>query len=116
MVQWENFVHRWKCFIQIVTPQNVVHGNRLVTLSTAVGDDKGETAVRDCHCPDDMAVRMRKPLAKPAMAWCLRAFTKNQNCLLAGQLIFKWKSGPDFLEILKYWLIVEFLLQLHQSG
>ena len=27
--------------------------------------NKGETAVHDCHCPGDMAVRMREVLARP---------------------------------------------------
>ena len=27
--------------------------------------NKGETAARDCHCPGNMAVRMRQVLARP---------------------------------------------------
>ena len=40
--------------------------------------NKGKTAVYGCHCPGDMAVRMREVLARPwvgvcvplALSWC----------------------------------------------
>ena len=32
--------------------------------------NKDETAVHGCHCPGDMAVRMRKVLAIPR-SWCV---------------------------------------------
>ena len=34
--------------------------------------NEGKTAVHGCHCPDDMAVRMREVLAK-AVGWCMCA-------------------------------------------
>ena len=33
--------------------------------------NKGETAVRGCHCPDDMIVRMREVLARPWAGVCV---------------------------------------------
>ena len=33
--------------------------------------NKGKTAVRGCHCPGDMAVRMREVLARPWVGVCL---------------------------------------------
>ena len=33
--------------------------------------DKGETAVPGCHCPGDMAVRMREVLARPWVGVCV---------------------------------------------
>ena len=32
---------------------------------------KGEAAVHDCHCPGDMAVRMREVLARPWVGVCM---------------------------------------------
>ena len=32
---------------------------------------KGETAVHGCHCPSDMAVRMREVLARPWVGVCV---------------------------------------------
>ena len=32
---------------------------------------KGETAVHSCHCPRDMAVRMRKVTARPWVGVCV---------------------------------------------
>ena len=33
--------------------------------------NKGETSVHGCHCPGDMAVRMREVLAGPWVGVCL---------------------------------------------
>ena len=32
---------------------------------------EGETAVHGCHCPGDMAVRMREELARPWIGVCV---------------------------------------------
>ena len=32
---------------------------------------KGETAVHGCHCPNDMAVRMREVMARPWVCVCV---------------------------------------------
>ena len=39
--------------------------------ATLVGPNKGETAVCGCHCPRDIAVRMREVLARPWDCVCV---------------------------------------------
>ena len=39
--------------------------------ATPMSPNKGETAVHGCHCPGDMAVRMRKVLARPLVGVCM---------------------------------------------
>ena len=39
--------------------------------ATLVGPSKGENAVCGCHCPRDMAVRMREVLARPWVGVCV---------------------------------------------
>ena len=39
--------------------------------ATLVGPNKGETAVCGCHCPRDIAVRMREVLARPWVCVCV---------------------------------------------
>ena len=36
-----------------------------------ISPNKSETAVRGCHCPGDMAVRMREVLARPWVGVCV---------------------------------------------
>ena len=48
---------------------------------------KAETAVHGCHCPGDMAVRMRKVLARPWV--CVRV------CHLLSVLLHKFTSHTD---------------------
>ena len=36
-----------------------------------ISPNKGETAVRGCHCPGDMAVRMREVLTRPWVGVCV---------------------------------------------
>ena len=36
-----------------------------------LSSNKGKTAVHGCHCPGDMAERMRKVLARPWVGECL---------------------------------------------
>ena len=56
---------------------NFRHFNSLQTeyyygYSMLMSPNKGETAVHDCHCPGDMAVRIREVLAR-AVSWCICA-------------------------------------------
>ena len=39
--------------------------------ATLIGPSKGETAVHGCHCPRDMAVRMREVMARPWVGVCV---------------------------------------------
>ena len=41
--------------------------------------NKGETAVHDCHCPGDMAVRMREVLARPWVGYVPLALNLSNN-------------------------------------
>ena len=50
-----------------------IHGFSLVTgrrLAMLMNPRKGETAVHGCHCPRDMAVRMREVMARPWVGVC----------------------------------------------
>ena len=42
------------------SPRSLTDGNAML-----MSPSKGETAVRGCHCPRDMAVRMREVMARP---------------------------------------------------
>ena len=50
--------------------------------------NKGETAVHDCHCPGDVAVRMREVLAMD-VSWCIcaHALSLSYNGLAAKYLL-----------------------------
>ena len=56
---------------------NFRHFNSLQTeyyygYAMLMSPNKGETAVHDCHCPGDMAVRIREVLAR-VVSWCICA-------------------------------------------
>ena len=42
--------------------------------------NKGETAVHCCHCPGDMAVRVREVLARPWVGVCVPRFNIIIEC------------------------------------
>ena len=48
---------------------NLTESSVAIWLASCMGN-KAETAVHSCHCPGDMAVRMRKVLASQAVGWC----------------------------------------------
>ena len=50
--------------------------------------NKDETAVHGCHCPGDMAVRMRKVLATPR-GWCMSV------SLAFFVFLIWWEPGAD---------------------
>ena len=45
-------------------PQSLTDGYAML-----IGPSKGETAVHGCHCPRDMAVRMREVMARPRLVY-----------------------------------------------
>ena len=46
----------WNCYVPVALPDGY---------AMLMSPNKGETAVHGCHCPGDMAVRMREVLARP---------------------------------------------------
>ena len=49
----------------------ISRGFRSAGVALLVGPNKGETAVCGCHCPRDMAVRMREVLARQWVGICV---------------------------------------------
>ena len=71
-----------------------------------ISPNKGETAVHGCHCPGDMAVRMREALARPWVGVCvlLQLFFVFSSISNLGELetvmktISKWNTMTTFTQ------------------
>ena len=55
-----------KALLYLSLPRSLTDGYTMLMCSS-----NGETAVHGCHCPRDMAVRMREVMARPWIGVCV---------------------------------------------
>ena len=72
--------------------------------------NKGETAVHGCHCPSDMAVRMREVLARPWIGICVPLALSLSSCKTSHYR----KVHKSYLLILHFFL--SHRLRSHATG
>ena len=73
--------------------------------------NKAETAVHGCHCPGDMAVRMRKVLARP---W-VGVRVCHLLLLLFNQCLTKPRSKPFLFSAERFYVNTIYCEQLYES-